>query len=161
MTFILDSINWDVMKYVLQKRPLGSLPFSTSPLNSGAPPARLLRSLRSLAPFPLPSSCARGPPVPSLDRPILLNVSPERHAVKRPLQPVASRLTGLLVGALRASQPLVCLTRFAGHHSGSSEAFRSGGLGPPPLSLRSSLGPPSTPACPPFPPLLSLSLQFD
>ena len=159
MTFTLDSINWnwDGMKYVLQKRPLYSLHFSTSLLNSGAPPARLLAPLAPLArsvPASLPPALEA--PVPSLARPILLNVSPREARCEAPSAALlASQIARLLVGALRASPPLVCLTRFAGHHSGSSELLGLGvlahrrcrcapvlALRPPPLVLPSHLSSP-------------------
>ena len=144
------------MKYVLQKRTLYSLHFSTSLLNSGAPPARLLAPLAPLARSVPPSlPPALEAPVPSLARPILLNVSPREARCEAPSAALlASQIARLLVGALRASPPLVCLTRFAGHHSGSSELLGLGvlahrrcrcrpilALRPPPLSLPSHLFP--------------------
>jgi hypothetical protein len=163
MTFILDSINWDGMKYVLHKKTSWLSPllhFSSQLSRSACSFACSARSARSLRP-PLPSSPSRGPcPVPcSSDLAQCLPLEARCAAPSAAL--LASQLARLLVGALRASPPLVCLTRFAGHHSGLFRSFRSGGLGPPPLSLPSNLGPPSATAFPPFPPLLSLSLQFD
>ena len=157
MTFILDSINWDGMKYVLHKKTSWLSPllhFSSQLSRSACSFACSARSARLPRP-PLPSSPARGPcPVPcSTDLAQCLPLEARCAAPSAAL--LASQLARLLVGALRASPPLVCLTRFAGHHSGSSEALGLGvlahrrcrcppilALRPPPLSLPSHLSSP-------------------
>jgi len=104
MTFTLVSIYWDGMKYVLQKRPLGSLRFSPP---SDALPARLLRSL---ALSTLPSSCARGPgPAPCSSDLLLVRSCSMSPRVARceaaSAALLASRLARPPVGAPRASHP--------------------------------------------------------
>jgi len=91
-----------------------------------------------------PSSLLRSRPwsCPLPDRPILLDVPP-RGTLLCALLKLCSPRGSLLLSWV--PHTLVCLTRFAGQHSGSSEAFGSGVLGrrccccapdsPPPLLL--------------------------
>ena len=112
MTFILVSIHWDGMKYVLQKRTSWLSPLLSSLRSSACPLASLARLL-----CPPSFPCARGPG-PAL---CSIDLLPVRSCSMSPREArceaasaalLASRLARPPVSALRASHPWLLLDAF-------------------------------------------------